>query len=154
MMCIPDGVAAADYVTQLETQSAGSTKAACETAATAECVAIGGTFKSGYCADNGSGCDYDLQRAKQALSCTAAADCSGIGGLRTTAAKTCCGDYRGKIGNMCEGVDSLVTDLAEDLSKDLGVCAETDCISGASSLSISMALPALLAGLSMLFARF
>mmetsp|Transcript_9603 Transcript_9603/g.23678 ORF Transcript_9603/g.23678 Transcript_9603/m.23678 type:complete len:195 (+) Transcript_9603:59-643(+) len=154
-LCIPTVYAdAAAYGTALNDMASTTlmTKAQCETAQTLECGLMPGlSANSDYCKDNGGMCTDDMIAVEMAMSCSAASDCDSIS--RKTFKMMCCSTMRNQATRVCSGYDDSTLDTLVDLAKSLGSCSDDDCVSGASSLSISMALPALLAFFAMFFSR-
>ena len=87
------------------------------------CEAYGGKLKADYCNENGAYCTTQLGDG----GCTADEDC-------TTTKKPCCSLMKSTALDRCSDVDTDKMDTMMLASKASGVCADTDCISGATSL--------------------
>mmetsp|Transcript_26460 Transcript_26460/g.61310 ORF Transcript_26460/g.61310 Transcript_26460/m.61310 type:complete len:192 (+) Transcript_26460:56-631(+) len=152
MVCVPDGQTAAAYKTVMETGAALMDQSFCELAQSG-CV---GTLSKNadYCKTNGGMCTYMHVGMKVNNICSTAADCGAFGSLKTPK-KVCCSTARNSYEAICTGYDAAGLDALVDAEKALGTCDDSSsCISGAASLSVSTALPAILAAFAMLFARF
>jgi hypothetical protein len=148
-----DLMSVADTVALQEAASELMTADLCKAAQELACSDSTLTPVSSYCDKNGAYCASQKVGVNM-YACSADADCDQTTMLVKNPKKMCCSAVRSGMTDVCDGYDSTMVDLAVDLSKELDLCADSDCASGASSLSISMALPAVLAAFSMLFARF